>query len=139
MYGGYPGEDKMGIAIGTEAFMAINAKAPEADQKATIDFVNWLFSDEKGKKHVTEELGFIAPFKSFGDAAPNDPLAKEIARYLGSDMTPVPWDFTTFPSQAFKDNYEQLLAQYASGNIQWDEVVTKAKESWAAEKAAVNG
>lgn len=53
MYGGYPGEDKMGIAIGTEAFMAINAKAPEADQKATIDFVNWLFSDEKGKKHVT--------------------------------------------------------------------------------------
>ncbi|WP_297739782.1 ABC transporter substrate-binding protein [uncultured Tessaracoccus sp.] len=139
MYGGYPGEDKMGIAIGTEAFMAINAKAPEADQKATIDFVNWLFSDEKGKKHVTEELGFIAPFKSFGDAAPNDPLAKEIARYLGSDMTPVPWDFTTFPSQAFKDNYEQLLAQYASGNIQWDEVVTKVKESWAAEKAAVNG
>ncbi len=139
MYGGFPGEDKMGIAVGTEAFMAVNAKASEADQKATIDFVNWLFSDEKGKQHVTEELGFIAPFKSFGEAAPSDPLAKEIARYLSSDLTPVPWDFTTFPSQAFKDNLEQLLAQYASGNVSWDELVKSVNETWASEKAAVNG
>lgn len=139
IYGGFPDEEKMGIAVGTEAFMAINAKASEADQKATIDFVNWLFSDEEGMKYVTEDLGFIAPFKAFGDAAPNDPLAKEIARYLASDLNAVPWDFTTFPSQQFKDNYGQLLAQYASGNVQWDDVVSQVKESWASEKAAVNG
>ena len=139
IYGGFPDEEKMGIAIGTEAFMAINAKAPEADQKATIDFVNWLFSDEEGMKKVTEDLGFIAPFKAFGDAAPDDPLAKEIARYLDSDLTPVSWDFTTFPSQQFKDGYEQMLAQYASGNLKWNDLVSQVKDSWAKEKAAVNG
>lgn len=138
IYGGYPDEEQMGIAIGTEAFMSVNKKASEADQQATIDFVNWLFSSDEGKKIVTEELGFIAPFKSFGDSAPQDPLAKEIARYMASDLKPVSWDFTTFPSSKFKDDYAQMLAQYASGNMTWDDVVAQVNETWAAEKAALN-
>ncbi len=140
IYGGYEGEESMGIAVGTEAFMAVNAKAAEEDQQATIDFINWLFSDENGMKFVTEDLGFIAPFKAFGDTTPQDPLAKEVNRYMTSDeYTTVPWDFTTFPSQQFKDNYEGLLAQYASGNMEWDEVVKQVQTTWAEEKAAVNG
>ena len=33
------------------------------------------FTDEDGMNYVTEDLGFIAPFKSFGDRTPADPLA----------------------------------------------------------------
>ncbi len=138
IYTGHEGEDTQGINVGTEAFMAVNSKATEADQKATIDFVNWLFTDEEGMNFVTEDLGFIAPFKSFGDKTPDDPLAKEINRYISNpDLHAVPWVFTTFPSSKFKDDFAQLLAQYASGNLTWDEVETNVVSSWAAEKAAV--
>lgn len=140
IYTGHDGEEKQGINVGTEAFMAVNSKASEANQKATIDFINWLFTDEAGMKHVTEDLGFIAPFKAFGDNTPQDPLAKEINRYISdSGLTAVPWVFTTMPSSKFKDDFAQLLAQYASGNVEWNQVVEGVQNNWKTEKAAVGG
>ena len=116
--------------------MAVNAKASEADQKATIDFINWLFSDPQGKKAVVEDLGFIAPFKAFSaDEIPNDPLAKEVAASLTNDqLKTVPWVFTTYPSQKFKDDFGQDLGQYAIGNLDWNKVVKDFQDGWAAEK-----
>lgn len=136
IYTGHKGEEKQGLAVGTEAFMAVNAKASEADQKATIDFINWLFSDPQGKKFVVEDLGFIAPFKAFSaDEIPNDPLAKEIAASLTNDqLKTVPWVFTTYPSQKFKDDFGQDLGQYAIGNLDWNKVVKNFQDGWAAEK-----
>ena len=136
IYTGVEGEESMGINIGTEAFMAVNSKASEADQKATIDFVNWLFSSDEGMDFVTNDLGFIAPFESFGDSTPSDPLAQEINAYMTDDnLEPMPWVFTTYPSQKFKEDFGQALAQYASGNIDWDEVESIFVSSWASEKA----
>lgn len=138
IYTGVKGEEKQGLNVGTEAFMAINAKASEADQKATIDFVNWLFLGEAGKKHVVNDLGFIAPFNNYTDAdIPADPLAKEIASYIAdTDKYTVTWVFTTFPSQKFKEDLGQSLAQYASGNMSWDDVKASWIKNWAAEKGA---
>lgn len=136
IYTGVEGEESMGINIGTEAFMAVNSQASEEDQKATIDFINWLFGSEEGMTYVTEDLGFIAPFTSFGDRTPSDPLAVEINAYMTDDsLEPMPWVFTTFPSQKFKEDFAQALAQYASGNLEWDEVVNTFVTSWANEKA----
>ena len=67
IYMGIEGEEKTGICIGTENYICISAKASEAEQKAAADFLYWLFSSEKGKKYVTEELGFISPFDTFAE------------------------------------------------------------------------
>ena len=136
MYTGHDGEEKQGLAVGTEAYMAINTKADEADKKATEDFVNWLFLTDEGKKHVVEDLGFIAPFDNYTDAdIPNDPLAKEIAVSMNDEsLTVVPWVFQVYLSQKFKEDFGQALAQYASGNLAWDKVVSTVRDSWAAEK-----
>lgn len=53
------------------------------------------------------------------------------------DLESVPWDFQTFPSQQFKNDFGQDLAQYASGKTGWDEVVRNFVDNWAAEKAAL--
>ncbi len=136
MYTGHKGEENQGLAIGTENFMAVNQKASEADQKATIDFINWLFTTDKGKKFVVEDLGFIAPFKSFSaNEIPNDPLAKEVMAAMSNDkLTTIPWVFTTYPSQDFKDKFGQDLSQYAIGKMDWNTVVKNFTDEWAAEK-----
>ena len=136
IYTGHQGEEKQGLAVGTENFLAVNAKASKADQKATIDFANWLFTSANGKKFVVEDLGFIAPFKSFSASeTPNDPLAKEVAAALSNkDRSVVPWSFTIYPSQKFKDGFGQALGQYAAGNMDWNAVVKNFTDGWAAEK-----
>lgn len=138
IYTGVKGEEKQGLCIGTENFFSINNKASEADQKASIAFIEWLFTSDTGKKHVTEELGFIAPFDTFKDAeTPQDPLAQEVLRYLGNkDLYNVDWNFVSFPSQTFKDDFGAALLEYANGNMKWEDVKTKVVDEWTSEKEA---
>ncbi|MCC3870379.1 ABC transporter substrate-binding protein [Terrisporobacter mayombei] len=138
IYTGAKGEEKQGLCIGTENFFSINNKASEADQKASIAFIEWLFTSDTGKKHVTEELGFIAPFDTFKDAeTPQDPLAQEVLRYLGNkDLYNVDWNFVSFPSQTFKDDFGAALLEYANGNMKWEDVKKLVVDKWASEKEA---
>ena len=138
IYTGVEGEEKQGLCIGTENYFSINSKASEADQKASIEFVEWLFTSETGKNHVTNELGFIAPFDTFDDSeVPQDPLAKEVLKYLSNDdLYNVDWNFTTFPSQTFKDDFGAALLEYCNGNMKWEDVKKLVIEEWASEKEA---
>lgn len=137
MYMGLPDESNRGISVGTESYLAVNSKASEEDQQASIDFANWLYAGD-GMQYVVDDLGFIAPFKGFADlGTPDDPLGKQVAEYIqNSSVKTYPWTFQYMPSQQFKDDFGADLAQYASGNLEWDEVVSAFVENWAAEKEA---
>lgn len=138
IYTGVTGEENQGLCVGTENFYCVNSKASEADQAATIAFLEWLYSSPEGKNHVTNDLGFIAPFNTFEDSEkPTDPLAQEVLRYMeDSSKTSVSWNFTIFPSQSFKDDFGFALGDYCNGSKTWDDVVETVKTRWAEEKAA---
>lgn len=137
IYTGISGEEKQSIAIGTENFFAINKKASADQQKLAADFIYWLYSSDKGKAFVTNDLKFIAPFDTFKDSEkPTDPLAKEVIRYMSNtSLTNVAWNFTVFPSQTFKDNFGAALLQYAQGTKKWDDVKTLVVDQWKAESS----
>ncbi len=140
IYTGVAGEENQGLAVGTENFFSVNSQVSEADQQATIEFVEWLFESPTGKDYVTNKLGFIAPFSTFEDSEkPQDPLALEIDRYLNKEgFYSVTWNFTSFPSQTFKDNFGASLLQYAQGQKEWTQVVEDMKADWAYEKSMTN-
>lgn len=138
IYCGLDDEANQGLCIGTENYFAINSKASEASQKASVDFVNWLISSETGKDYMTNKLGNNAPFTTFSDSEkPSDPLAQDMLGSMESGKTSIPWVFTTFPSQTFKDNFGAALLEYAQGTKTWEDVVSYVNEQWATEKAAV--
>ncbi len=139
IYSGIEGEESQGLCVGTENFFCINSQASAEDQAASIAFVEWLFSSEKGKAAVTNDLGLIAPFNTFSEEEkPEDPLAKEVLRDMADETTTsIPWQFTTFPSTRFKDNLGAALLEYASGSMTWEQVKEQVISDWAAEKAAV--
>lgn len=137
IYSGLEGEEEQGLCIGTENYFAINKKASEQSQKASIDFVNWLITSDTGKDYMTNKLGNIAPFSTFSDKEkPKDPLAKEILSSMESGKKSIPWIFTTFPSQNFKDQFGAALLEYAQGTADWNHVVDTVKKQWKAEKKA---
>ncbi len=135
LYMGIEGEESQGLCIGTENYICINAKASDAEKKAAEDFLYWLFSSETGKDFVTNKLDFIAPFDTFtDDEIPTDPLAREVIKWSSrNDVNSVPWNFTLFPSQSFKNTFGSALLQYAQGTREWDDVVSTVTEAWKAE------
>ena len=136
IYTGVEGEENQSICIGTENYLAINKNATDEQKKASLDFLDWLFSSTTGKKYVTEKLGFITPFNTFNDnEIPSDPLAKEITRYMKDEsLKTVPWVFSAFPSDTFKKDTGNALLDYAQGKKKWDEVKDAVVKSWKKER-----
>lgn len=138
IYIGVDGEDKAGIAVGTENYLSINSQAPEASQQASKDFLNWLFTDAEGAKALVDN-GVVsqAPYSAFAELAPADPLGKEVVEFINNtELYPVDWVFQTFPSQDFKDQLGQTMAQYAAGSATWDDVTKTFVDGWKAGKQA---
>ena len=135
IYMGMEGEKGQGICVGTENYLAINKKATKEQQENSLDFLYWLFSSETGKKYVTEKLGFITPFNTFTENdQPDDPLAKEISRYLNDEsVKSIPWIFTSFPSESYKKSVGSALLDYVQGNKKWDEVNKTISDKWKSE------
>lgn len=135
IYTGIEGEETQGLCIGTESYICINKNASEEQQKLSEEFLYWLYSSDTGKKLVTEKLDFIAPFSTFEESeTPKDPLAKEIIRYMNRDnITTIPWDFTVFPSQTFKENFGAGLLGYAQGTKTFEQVKNDMINDWEKE------
>lgn len=135
IYTGVQGEETQGLCIGTENFLAINSQVPAEQQKLAQDFLYWLYSSDTGKKFVTDRLGFIAPFDTFNeDERPDDPLAEEVMDWMNEGgIHNIPWHFTVFPGQSFKDNFGAILLQYAQGQKSWEQVKEFVVAQWRAE------
>ena len=127
IYTGVEGEENQGLCVGTENYICINNKVSEADQKASEEFLEWLFNSESGKAYCNGILGMIPPFSTFDE---------DMLSYMNDDsLYSITWDFTTFPSQEFKNQLGSYLLEYAQGNMTWDDVVEQTTDCWASEKA----
>ena len=137
LYTGVSGESKQGICIGTENYFAINSKVSKAEQQASLDFLDWLFSSKTGKAHVINDLGFISPFSTFSSSEePSDPLAQQVLAWESKkNITNVAWTFESFPSQTFKNDFGAALLQYCQGSQTWSQVVSTVKSAWKTEYA----
>ena len=135
IYTGVEGEETQGLCIGTENYFCINKNASENEQKLAEEFLYWLYSSDTGKKLVTEKLDYITPFSTFKeDEVPKDPLAKEIIKYMNNDsVKTIPWNFTIFPSQTFKENFGASLLSYARGAKTFEQVTNDMIADWKKE------
>ena len=136
LYTGAENEENIGICVGTENYLCINSRIPADKQTASLDFLYWLFASDNGKRFVTEELGFTTPFTSLSTAAVEDPLAKEVQRYL-NDTTKenIPWVFTGFPGENFKKGFGDALLEYAQGSIDFETLKTRVIDKWKSERS----
>lgn len=136
IYIGVDGEEKQGLCIGTENYLAVNKNVSEEKQKASVEFLEWLFSSSTGKDYVVNKLKFISPFNTFNDdEKPDDPLAREVIRWMESDKTTVEWVFNSFPSLDFKDDVGNALLEYVQGSKTFDDVKKTTVESWKATRS----
>lgn len=136
LYMGFEGEEKQGLCIGTENYFAINSKVSADKQKASIEFLEWLFSSETGKKYVNEKLKFMTPFNTFQEnETPEDPLAQSVLDWMDRDVETIEWTFSSFPSQEFKNSFGDAMLEYIQGTNSWENVRKSVIDSWKRERA----
>lgn len=146
IYIGVDGEENQGLCTGTENYWCVNNKASEADIKATEDFMAWLATDDTALKAIcgsqgampsgADGMGFVTPFKK--NLESDNLLVNIASQYVADGKTPVSWNFTTMPSETWKNEVGSALTVYASDqtDANWDLVKKAFVEGWATESQA---
>ena len=128
-------DENEGICMGTENYWCVNTQASEADQKATLDFMYWCVTSDKGVEAMTsgDKMGFNIPFNK-------NPESTNVLFKLANanTATPVSWNFTTMPSENWKNDLGQALTIYAADqtDANWKNVVSAFVDNWKVEKEA---
>ena len=136
IYIGVGDEANQGLCTGTENYWCVNKDAAPEDIQATLDFMYWCVTSDKGTQALANDMGFVIPFKK---AAESPNLFVKVDKELtAAGKTPVSWNFTTMPSEQWKNDVGSALTAYAAGTGDWEAVKTAFVDGWAKE-AALNG
>lgn len=140
IYIGAPGEENQGLCTGSENYWCVNKQASEEDIQATLDFLSWVINSDEGRDSMAHAMGFTTPFLTFtGDYVADNVFIQDANQYIADGKTPVSWNFSTIPSETWKDGVGSALLEYAQGTGDWDAVVSAFVDGWATEYAAANG
>ena len=135
IYCGVEGEEKAGLCSGTENCWAVNAKASEKDQKATLDFMNWLVTSDEGTKVMAEQFGAI-PYKKAADSG--NVFLKNANDLLEAGNYNVDWTFNYTPNvDEWRASLVAAMNKYDAGGS-WDDVKTAFVQGWATQYKAAN-
>lgn len=66
------------------------------------------------------------------------PLFASQSAIAAAGKTAYCWASNLIPDQTWKDNMGGDLLQYAQGQMEWDDVVTDAVDTWAVERDITN-
>ena len=149
IYFGVGDEANQGLCTGSENYWCVNKNASEEDIQATLDFMYWCVTDETALAAMTggegampsggAGMGFAIPFKSAPES--QNLFVQLDAQMTAEGKTPVSWNFTTMPSEEWKNMVGEALAMDAADqtDANWDVVVSNFVDGWASEYALANG
>ena len=139
IYCGVEGEEKAGLACGTENCWAVNAKASEADIQATLDFMYWVVTSEEGTTMMAEQFGPI-PFANAKES--ENVFFNNANAYMADGNYTVTWAFNHTPNvDAWRATVVTALAAYSADqtDANWANVVSAFVDGWAYEYSMQNG
>ena len=129
IYCGVEGEENAALCAGTENCWAVNAKASEADQKATLDFLKWVVTSDEGTQMMADQFGPI-PFKAAKESA--NVFFNDSTALLNEGKYVVTWAFNFTPDvDNWRAGIVSALEQYSAGATDWGEVEYAFVEGWA--------
>ena len=138
-YCGVSGEEKAGLNCGTENCWAINSKASEADQKATMDFMVWCVTDPEASRMLVDTFG-VMPYKSAAEST-NGFLAAA-NEYTSNGCYVMNWATNFQPNV---DDYRAALVSALNhynddqSDANWELVRTAFVDGWSVQYQAANG
>lgn len=125
-----PGVKEDCYPVGVPMYWAVNTGKSQEVQKAAKDFIDWLYLSDAGKKIVVEKFKFIPAYKGYSSDSVVDPLGKQLLTAANEGKT-INWVFMGYPDGWGMNKLGADIQLYVNGSLDWNEVVEKAKASWA--------
>ena len=139
LYCGAPGEEKAGLASGTENCWAVNSQASQEDIKATLDFMYWVVTSEEGTTMLAEQFGAV-PFKAA--KTPENVFCANANAYTAAGNYNISWAFNHTPNvDSYRATVVTALAAYSADQTEdnWAKVEEAIVDGWAYEYSVQNG
>ena len=132
---GIDGEEQYAPPSIYDAAWAVNKKANEKNKKATLEFIKWMVTSDKGREALSKEMGLSVPFKGFDNAQyqPDNRLTT-LARQWESDGKK-PLRSFAIPGMQWEDSITNALVEYTQGTGDWDGVKKAYLDEWKTEWA----
>ena len=118
---------------------AVNAKASEADQKATMDFLVWCVTDPEASRLLVDSFGAM-PYKSAVESS--NGFLKNAKKYSDDGCYVMDWATNYQPNvDEYRAGLVSALNAYCAdqSDANWALVKTAAIDGWATQYAAANG
>lgn len=121
------------ISVGVPMYWAVNKKKDADTKKAAEDFLNWLYTSDKGKNMIINDFNFVPAFKGYdaSNLQPKDPISKDITQFSKDGKT-TQWVFMGYPTNWGQNNLGADIQKYTAGSMTWDSLVQDAKSTWEA-------
>lgn len=139
IYCGVDGEANIGLCSGTENCWAVNAKASEADQKATLDFMYWCVTNAAASEKLVGSFG-VMPYTQA--VASTNKFIVDAKAYANEGKTTVTWAFSYTPNvNEWRATVVAAMNIYDNDptDANWEQVVMAFVAGWATQYQAVNG
>ena len=139
IYCGVEGEEKAGLACGTENCWAVNAKASAEDIQATLDFMYWLVTDAEVSRMLVDEFA-VMPYKQAAESTCG--FLADANAYAAEGNYVMPWVTNFQPNvDAYREAIVAAMNQYDNDptDANWEQVKTAFVDGWAVQYAAANG
>lgn len=126
-------ETKGKIVAGPAWYWGVNKDKDQEVIDASIEFLNWMYTDEEAMAYIINDFEFIPAYTNFSSEDITDPLSNEIYTYL-SDGNTVPWVHNSYPDGYGQNTFGVNLQAYAADQISWDEFTSTLKTTWNNER-----
>ena len=130
-YCGMEGEENMSVCGGTSNHWVINAKASEADQKATQDFLYWCVTNPEASRILVDSFG-VMPFKNAAEST--NKLLAAADSYIARGCTNMNWATDFQPNESsYRPPVVSALNEYNANQTEenWAKVCSAFIDGWA--------
>lgn len=117
------------IPVGVPMYWAVNNKGSDGEKAAAKDFLNWLYTSDKGKDFIVNKFFFIPPLKGYENYEPKDALGRAVKKYAEAGKT-MPWVFMGYPTGWGMNILGTEIQKYLSGEIKWEDVIKNSQSQW---------
>lgn len=117
------------IPVGVPMYWSVNKNSKDSEKAAAKDFLNWLYTSDKGKDYIVNRFFFIPPLKGYDGFEPKDSLGKAVKRYADQGKT-MTWVFMGYPTGWGMEVLGVEIQKYFAGENKWEDVISNSKAKW---------
>lgn len=122
------GNDKLAVSV--PYYWVVNSQVSEADQKASKQFLDWLYTSDAGIDYVLNKFMFVPAVSNISTES-LDPLSADVAEAAASGETLI-WVTSMWPVNIVDTDFEGIAEEFFTTDMTGAEMVGKIEEAYRA-------